>query len=225
MIPALLAVIIYSIKTRANAFPPAHRSKNACGGIDCGGVSVGATDLARDNGFSLDFAVYFCYTSKLCEKKMGGPPIFCLWQRFAMDLQALLETTLAGLGYELVDLERSGRGRLLRVFIDKADGVNVDDCAAVSHHLSRVLTVEGIAYDRLEVSSPGLDRSLKKERDFVRFAGQKARIKLRVPVDGQRNFVGVLRETRAGTVQLEIDGKLMSLDLDNLEKARLVPAI
>ena len=142
----------------------------------------------------------------------------------AMDLQALLETTLAGLGYELVNLERSGKGRLLRVFIDKPNGVNVDDCAAVSQHLSRVLAVENVAYDRLEVSSPGLDRLLKKERDFVRFAGHKARIKLRIPVDGQRNFVGVLRETRAGKVQIEIDGKLLSLDLDNLEKARLVPA-
>jgi ribosome maturation factor RimP len=142
-----------------------------------------------------------------------------------MDLQSLLETTLAGLGYELVDLERSGKGRLLRVFIDKAGGVNVDDCAAVSRHLNRVLTVENVAYDRLEVSSPGLDRLLRKERDFVRFSGQKARLKLRVPVDGQRNFVGILRETRAGKVQLEVDGRVLSLDLDNLEKARLVPAI
>lgn len=142
-----------------------------------------------------------------------------------MDLQALLEKTLAGLGYELVDLERSGRGRLLRVFIDKAGGVNVDDCASVSHHLSRLLPVEGVAYDRLEVSSPGVDRLLKKERDFVRFAGHKARIRLRIPVDGQRNFVGVLREARGGKVQLDIDGRLLSVDLDNLEKARLVPAI
>lgn len=142
-----------------------------------------------------------------------------------MDLHALLEKTLAGLGYELVDLERPGRGRLLRVFIDKAGGVNVDDCATVSHHLNRLLPVEGVAYDRLEVSSPGLDRLLRKERDFVRFVGCKARIRLRVPVDGQRNFVGVLGETRAGTVQLDIDGKLLSVELDNLEKARLVPAI
>jgi ribosome maturation factor RimP len=142
-----------------------------------------------------------------------------------MDLHALLEKTLAGLGYELVDLERPGRGRLLRVFIDKMGGVNVDDCAAVSHHLNRLLPVEGVAYDRLEVSSPGLDRLLRKERDFVRFAGHKARIRLRVPVDGQRNFVGVLGETRAGTVQLDIDGKLLSVELNNLEKARLVPVI
>lgn len=142
-----------------------------------------------------------------------------------MDLQALLETTLAGLGYELVDLERSGKGLFLRVFIDKPDGINVEDCAAVSQHLTRWLTVENINYDRLEVSSPGLDRLLKKERDFVRFTGQKARIKLRIPVDGQRNFVGVLQETSAGKVRLEVDGKVLSLDLSNLEKARLVPAI
>jgi ribosome maturation factor RimP len=84
-----------------------------------------------------------------------------------MDLQGMLESTLTGLGYELVDFERPGKGRLFRVFIDKAGGITVDDCAAVSHHLSRVLAVEGVDYDRLEVSSPGLDRPLKKERDCV----------------------------------------------------------
>lgn len=137
----------------------------------------------------------------------------------------MLETTLEGLGYELVDFERSGKGKLLRVYIDRRGGINVDDCAKVSNHLSRVLAVEGIGYDRLEISSPGLDRLLRKEQDFVRFAGHKARIKLRVPVEGQRNFVGVLRETRAGKVEIEVDGKLVSLDLSNLDKARLVPAI
>lgn len=142
-----------------------------------------------------------------------------------MDLLERMEATLEGLGYELVDLERSGKGLFLRVFIDKLDGINVDDCAAVSHHLTRWLTVENIAYDRLEVSSPGLDRILKKERDFVRFTGHKARVKLRVPVDGQRNFVGVLRETGAGKVRLEVDGRLLSFELGNLERARLVPGI
>jgi ribosome maturation factor RimP len=143
-----------------------------------------------------------------------------------VDLQQMLETTLAGLGYELVDLERSGKGKLLRIFIDKPGGVTLDDCAAVSNHVSRVMAVEGIDYDRLEVSSPGLDRPLKKEQDFVRYAGQKARIKLRVPLAGQRNFVGVLREARAGKVEIEVDdGKRVSVDLSNLEKARLVPAL
>jgi ribosome maturation factor RimP len=142
-----------------------------------------------------------------------------------MDLQGLLETTLAGLGYELVDLDRSNRGRLVRVFIDRPGGISVDDCARVSHHLTRVLAVENIGYDRLEVSSPGLDRPLKKEQDFVRFAGHKARIKMRVAIDGQRNFVGVLREVRSGAVQLDVEGRLLSLELGNLEKARLVPAL
>jgi ribosome maturation factor RimP len=142
-----------------------------------------------------------------------------------MDLQRTLETTLTGLGYELVDFERSGKGKLLRVYIDKPGGINVDDCASVSNHLSRVLPVEGIDYERLEVSSPGLDRPLRKEQDFVRYAGQKARIKVRVPVAGQRNFVGVLRDTRAGKVEIEVDGKTVSLDLANLDKARLVPAL
>ena len=141
-----------------------------------------------------------------------------------MDLAQTLESTLAGLGYELVDFERSGKGKLLRVYIDKPEGIDVEDCAKVSNHLSRVLPVEGIDYERLEISSPGLDRPLKKEQDFVRYTGHKARIKLRVPVAGQRNFVGVLRETRGGKVEIEVEGKTVSLDLANLDKARLVPA-
>jgi ribosome maturation factor RimP len=142
----------------------------------------------------------------------------------AFDLGQKLEATLSGMGYELVDFERSGKGKLLRVYIDKAGGVNVDDCAAVSNHLSRVLAVEGVDYDRLEVSSPGLDRPLRQEKDFVRYAGHKARIKVRVPIAGQRNFVGVLRETRGGKVELEVDGKMVSLEIANLDRARLVPA-
>jgi ribosome maturation factor RimP len=168
----------------------------------------------------------FCYTSRLCGKKMGGSPIFCLWRaKIAMDLQHTLEKTLTGLGYELVDVERSGRGQMLRVYIDKPGGVQVEDCAKVSNHLSRVLAVENIDYGRLEVSSPGLDRVLRKEEDFVRFAGQRARLKLRVPVEGQRNFVGVLRETRAGKVEIEVDGKVVLLELANLDRARLVPTL
>ncbi len=142
-----------------------------------------------------------------------------------MDLHRLVAKTLEGLGYELVDLERSAKGRLMRVFMDKPGGVNLDDCAAVSQHLSRVLTVENVKYDRLEISSPGLDRPLKSEKDFVRFAGLPARVKLRVPMEGQRNFVGVLRQTEHGKVQLEVDGRLVTIDLGNLEKARLVPQV
>jgi ribosome maturation factor RimP len=154
---------------------------------------------------------------------MGGPPIFCLWNGFAMDLNGLLETTVAGMGYELVGVERPGR--LLRIYIDKPGGIDVDDCARVSNQVTRVLDVENVRYDRLEVSSPGLDRPLKGEKDFVRFAGQKARVKTRVPVDGQRNFVGVLREAGAGRLQIEVEGRMFSLEIGNVETARLVPNV
>src|SRR5574340_456799 len=116
---------------------------------------------------------------------MGFEPVFYLWA-VIMDVAKLVETTVNGLGYELVDFERSGRG-LLRVFIDKPEGIRVEDCEAVSHQLTRLFAVENVAYDRLEVSSPGLDRPLKKEADFVRFSRQKVQLKLRILLSGPKN--------------------------------------
>ncbi len=142
-----------------------------------------------------------------------------------MDLRQLLDTTIGGLGYELVDWERSGKSALLKIFVDKPGGISIDECAQVSQHLSRVLAVEGVNYDRLEVSSPGLGRVLRKESDFLRYIGEKARVKLRLAQDGQRNFSGVVRAVNDGKLELEIDGKLLAFELDNLEKARLVPNI
>ena len=139
-----------------------------------------------------------------------------------MDVAKLVETTLAGMGYELVDLEVSGRG-LMRVFMDKPDGISVEDCERVSNQLVRLFTVEGVDYERLEVSSPGLDRVLKKEADFVRFAGQKAQIKVRVPMAGRKNFAGIIGEVKDGAVQLDVDGSLVAIELSNVDKARLVP--
>lgn len=140
-----------------------------------------------------------------------------------MELNELLEATVSGMGYELAGIERPARGGLLRIYIDKPGGITVDDCATVSHQVSRVLAVERVNYERLEVSSPGLDRLLRGERDFTRFAGQRARVRVRLPVDGQRNFVGVVREAGAGRVQLEVEGRVLSLELGNVETARLVP--
>lgn len=140
-----------------------------------------------------------------------------------MDLQRLLTTALDGLGYELVDLELSPRKRFFRVFIDKAGGVTVDDCARVSNHLTRLLAAENVDYERLEVSSPGLDRPLKKLADFERFVGEKIRIKLRHPIEGRANFVGVLRSVRNGKMLLDLDGTSLEIDLTELDKARLVP--
>lgn len=139
-----------------------------------------------------------------------------------MDVVKLVETTVNGLGYELVDCERCGRG-LLRVFIDKPEGVTVDDCQVVSNQLTRLFVVENVDYDRLEVSSPGLDRPLKKEADFVRFAGEKAQLKLRMALAGRRNFVGVIGKVSDGILQLEVDGNQVAIELSNLDKARLVP--
>jgi len=130
------------------------------------------------------------------------------------------------MGYELVDVQASNGGRLLRLFIDKPGGVGVADCAAVSRQLSRVFEVEGIDYERLEVSSPGLDRPLRKGADFARFAGQKAEVRMRTPdATGRRKFVGVLRGAAEGRVNLELDGRLVALALDDLERAKLVPEL
>ena len=152
---------------------------------------------------------------------MGFEPVFYLWA-VIMDVVKLAETTVNGLGYELVDFERSGRG-LLRVFIDKPEGISVDDCQTVSNQLTRLFLVENVDYDRLEVSSPGLDRPLKKEADFMRFAGQKAQIKLRMPLAGRKNFVGMIGEINNGVLQLDVDGRPVVIELSNLDKARLVP--
>jgi ribosome maturation factor RimP len=139
------------------------------------------------------------------------------------ELESLLSATIAGLGFELVKAETSGR--TMRVFIDHAKSVNVDDCARVSEHLTRLFAVEGVEFDRLEVSSPGLDRELVKPADFVRFAGRKVRLKLKTPVDGRRNFAGILCELREGRVELDQDGGRITVALDNLAKARLVPEL
>ena len=141
-------------------------------------------------------------------------------------LEAKVEPVVAGMGYELVDAQASNGGRLLRIFIDKPGGVNLDDCAAVSRQLSRVLPVEGVDYERLEVSSPGLDRPLRKRGDFARFAGHRADVRMRTPdASGRRRFVGVLQGADEGRVSMELEGQTITLSLDDVERARLVPEL
>jgi len=151
-----------------------------------------------------------------------------------MQLSDLIETTVVGLGYELVEFETSPRARLLRVFIDRPEsaqtdksGIGVEDCAAVSSQLSRLFMVENVDYDRLEVSSPGLDRPLVKAADYRRFAGQEVQLKLRVPLGKQRNFSGVLEGLREeGGVEmvcLRMNETLHQFALENIDRARLVP--
>ena len=147
-------------------------------------------------------------------------------------LEPLVESTVRGLGYELADFEFINGGRMLRVFIEKShevnpgqgqDGVTVADCEAVSRQLQRVFEVEGVAYDRLEVSSPGLDRRLKKAADFARFTGHEAQVRLRHSLNGRRNFTGTVRGVTGERVEFEFEGDRMVFDLAELDRARLVP--
>ena len=138
-------------------------------------------------------------------------------------IENLIEQVVSGLGYELVDIEFSPRGRLLRVFLDIERGITVDDCATVSNQLQRVFEVENIDYDRLEISSPGIDRPLKKLADFERFMGENAQIRLSLAVGNQRNFVGLLGGVRDGAVVLTTEKGEQLLPFQDIEKARLVP--
>ncbi len=157
------------------------------------------------------------------------------------DLHGLIEKTVIQLGFELVDLEISNRGKLLRVFIDKLnpadvkDSVNIDDCVLVSNQLGNVLTVDHeIEYDRLEISSAGMDRVLKKEKDFLRFVGERAQIKLRVGIKDEgvnasetklprKTFLGLIKGVEDANVLMEYEGVIYKLALSNIDKARLSP--
>lgn len=151
--------------------------------------------------------------------------------------QGCIGRTVTGLGFDLVDVERSARG-LLRIFIDRVPGhvypesqgvgefVTVDDCEAVTRQLVYALEVENVAYERLEVSSPGIDRLLKKEADFVRFVGQAVNVTLKAPFQGRKHWRGVLGRSQAGwslALQDERAGSELAFKLDEVREARLVP--
>ena len=143
-----------------------------------------------------------------------------------MALSGIVESTLAGMGFELVDTQVSGGGRLLRIFIDRPGGITVDHCAEVSRQLARVFAVEGIDYERLEVSSPGLDRPLRKAADFVRFAGSKVDVRMRTPdASGRRRFTGLLRGADGDVATVEVEGRDVALQVNDIERARLVPNV
>ncbi|MCC6378053.1 MAG: ribosome maturation factor RimP [Burkholderiales bacterium] len=143
----------------------------------------------------------------------------------ATNLGGLLERTVPPMGYELVDWETSPGGRLVRVFIDKAGGVDVEDCAKLSQHLTRLFAVEGIDYERLEVSSPGLDRPLRKAADYERFRGQEAKLVLREKLNASRKLTGVLAGLDGADALLETDAGTVRVPLEGIERARLVPKI
>ena len=134
------------------------------------------------------------------------------------------------MGYELADLELKlgGRDGIVRVFIDRhPEGIDLDDCEAVSRQVSSVLDVEDPipGHYTLEVSSPGLDRKLTKPDHFQRFMGEEVKVKLRFPLDGRRNFRGVLTSADTKAIAVEVDGVLHELPTATIESARLVPSL
>lgn len=146
--------------------------------------------------------------------------------------------TVAGLGFELVDVERAQRG-LLRVYIDRIPGrsyslpgefITVDDCEQVTRQLQYALEVEGLEYARLEVSSPGLDRPLRTEADFVRFVGSAVHVVLKAPFQGRKTWQGVLNrnDDNTGWSLVFKDGKteqVLGFEFDEVREARLVPVV
>lgn len=143
-------------------------------------------------------------------------------------LVRLLRDEVELLGYELVGVELIGQGKggmLLRIYIDHADGINMDDCVQVSHQVSGVLEVEDPIREhyRLEVSSPGLDRPLFEKAHFERFEGHKVRIKTRSKIETRHHFTGVLQGVEEEQVLLEDDGTLYRIPIDEIVTARLIP--
>ena len=150
-----------------------------------------------------------------------------------------IERTVMGLGYDLVDVERSARG-LLRVSIDRVPGhayaealghgefVTIDDCELVTRQLQLSLEVDAVPYERLEVSSPGLDRPLKRAADFDRFCGQSVDVTLKLAFQGRKHWRGQLNRADSGW-RLELDGEKtgseLAFVLDEVREARLVPVI
>ena len=144
----------------------------------------------------------------------------------AFDIEDFIEKIVSQLGYELVDVEIINHGQLLRIFIDKPNVIDIDDCVLVSNQLNHALSVEEeYSFDRLEVSSPGIDRVIKRLEDFDRFKGEKVKIKLRSIFLNRKNFSGILRGIKGKNILLEFDGPIIEISHENIDRARLDPVL
>lgn len=167
---------------------------------------------------------FYCLQQGFCRQEAEN--VSAGEDRIVAAIEQYAESVLESLGIELVEVQfrREGHGWVLRLYIDKEDGVTIDDCATVSREISTWLDVEELiehAY-HLEVSSPGLERPLKKIKDYRRFAGRMARIKLREPINEQKVFIGTIEEVDEEKVILLADGKPVNCVFDNIAKARLI---
>ena len=142
-------------------------------------------------------------------------------------LWELFEPVVKGMGFDLIEIEHfpNPKHGVLRLYIDKEGGVNVDDCSTVSRQISALIYVEDPVSGQfnLEISSPGVDRPLRRLVDFQRFAGSLVKLKTVMPLEGQRNFKGRLLEASEETVVIETDDEEISLPMTAIDKARIVP--
>lgn len=144
----------------------------------------------------------------------------------AQEVSDIIAPVLEDMGFELVDVEYvSKHGRwVLRLFIDREGGVTIDDCARVSREIGDIIDVRDIVDHEyvLEVSSPGIDRPLKKKKDFQGAAGRRVKLRTTHPREGRRNYEGVLDRVEGDTITLLVDGAEISLSIEEVEKANLV---
>lgn len=142
-------------------------------------------------------------------------------------LHALIEPIVVGMDYELVGIEYLPQGKhsILRIYIDKPEGIDVDDCSDVSRQLSAMLDVEDPIKGEynLEVSSPGLDRPLFTPAHFEQFLHAQVSVRLKMPIEGKRKFVAVIQAINGDAVDLVVDGKTLTVPFDIIDKANLVP--
>ena len=138
----------------------------------------------------------------------------------------LIEPGLLAKGLELIDVEfkKEGKHWVLRVFIDKEGGVTLEDCQKISRLAGDLIEVEEViepAYT-MEVSSPGLNRVLKKEKDFIKFSGKKICVQCHAPLNGRKKFTGILTDFKNQSIYLEVDGQLQTISINRVAKANLV---
>lgn len=147
---------------------------------------------------------------------------FVVKKKNCMKIREILELTVPGLGYELVDIDITP-AKMVVVYIDKEGGISIDDCETVSKHLNNLFFVEEIDYNRLEVSSPGIERPLKKLESFIKFQGKLAKIKTHELIDGQKVFQGHIKEVNGKKIILSLENEeICEIDFDNVNRARLV---
>jgi ribosome maturation factor RimP len=138
-----------------------------------------------------------------------------------MKVSKLLEQVIPSLGYDLVEIEITP-AKIIRVFIDKEDGITIDDCENVSNHLSNLLLVEEIDYNRLEISSPGLERALKKLTDFNKSIGKLVKIKTKEAINNEKIFIGTITLINGNLITIKTIKHELVIDFNDINKARLV---